>query len=100
MDLKSACYKDTECYGKNKSKRSVIFFIIIKVWVDQRRQAWERGWHEASAGMEEQRCKGAKALVMRKVGHSWKTILILSWMWKKEFRDAKERFSVYFIVIC
>lgn len=67
MDLKSACYKDTECYGENKSKRSVIF-IIIKVWVDQRRQAWERGWHEASPGVEERRCEQAKALVARKVG--------------------------------
>lgn len=67
LDLKSACYKDTECYGKNKSKRCVIF-IIIKVWVDQRRRAWERGWHKASTGVEEQRCKGAKALVVRKVG--------------------------------
>lgn len=67
MDLKSACYKDTECYGKNKSKRSVIF-IIIKVWVDQHRQAWERGWQEASAGVEEQRCEGERALVVRKVG--------------------------------
>lgn len=97
LDLKSACYKDTECYGKNKSKRSVIF-IIITVWVDQRRQAWERGWHEASAGEEEQRCKWAKALVVRKVrAVHGRPFWFLLRMRKKEFPGA-ERDTRYILL--
>lgn len=34
------------------------------------------------------------------MGQSWETIRILSWMRKREFQDAEERYLVCFIVIC